>query len=330
VTDLRATALYKRYPRTSSAALEDVSLAVDTGRTLAIVGPSGAGKSTLLRIIAGLERADRGDVQLAGKSVGVQPPQARRIAMVFQDAALAPHMTVLANLRFAVRGRASEQRVGEVAAALHVSERLAHRPRELSGGERQRVAIGRALLSDPLALLLDEPLAHVDPWLRARIRDDVLRVRERFDGPIVYVTHDHAEAMAVGDVLAVLIDGRIEQIGDPQAVYDAPSNVRVARFLGTPAMNLMAGAGELLGFGREIVGVRPECVRIASDGPVRGRVMRRERTGADTFAQVATPYGTIVVRVPPSIPFAAGDTVNLTFVPDAIRRYDPDSEEIIT
>jgi ABC-type sugar transport system ATPase subunit len=177
--------------------------------------------------------------------------------------------------------------------------------------------------------LLDEPLAHVDPWLRARIRDDVFRVRERFDGPIVYVTHDHGEAMALGDVLAVLIEGRIEQVGDPQAVYDRPQNLRVAKFLGAPPMNLLTGAGAAFGSERAIVGIRPERVRVGSDGQFRGRVERIERAGADAFAYVETEHGTVVARVDPSPEYRTGDEVGLSFAAGAVRKYDPDNGEII-
>lgn len=326
---LRARSLRKQFPNAVTAAVDDVSFEIASARTLCVVGPSGAGKSTLLRIVAGLERADSGAVGLGDRDVSACGPQARRVAMVFQDAALVPHMSVGDNLRFALHDRAAVVRVKEVARMLHVEHCLKRRPGELSGGERQRVSIGRALLSDPLALLLDEPLAHVDPSLRAKIRDDVVRVRERFAGPIVYVTHDHAEAMAVADVLAVIIQGRIEQIGDPQDVYDRPANLRVARFLGVPAMNLLHDAGEMFGNPHAIVGVRPENVAIRNGGALRGKVVRCVRTGADAYAYVATPYGEVVARVAPSVPPASGADVELDFSRERAHCYDPKTEELI-
>jgi ABC-type sugar transport system ATPase subunit len=326
---LAARSVSKRFRGAELPALDEVSFSIERARTLGVVGPSGAGKSTLLRILAGLERADAGEIELDGAPIGALEPQARRIAMVFQDAALVPQMSVAANLQFGLRDRGDTGRIQEVARALHLESCLTRRPRDLSGGERQRAAIGRALLSDPLALLLDEPLAHVDPFLRARIRDDVVRVRERFAGPIVYVTHDHAEAMAVSDVLAVIVRGRIEQIGEPQHVYDVPANLRVARFLGVPAMNLLRGVGAMLGNERAVVGVRCENVSICADGPLEGHVVRCEQTGADTYVYVATPHGDVVVRTPSRARYDGGATVRLTFLREAAHCYDPETEELI-
>ncbi|MGA8386015.1 MAG: ABC transporter ATP-binding protein, partial [Candidatus Cybelea sp.] len=235
---LSTHALVACYPRHARPALDCVSLEVSRGTTLAIVGPSGAGKTTLLRVIAGLLRASSGDVRMDGTSIAALAPQERRAALVFQDDALFDNMTVRENLRFALRrnGGAPEVRVTELASSLHVAERLERRPRQLSGGERQRASIARALLSEPSVLLLDEPLAHLDPSLRRSVRDEIIGVRQRFAGPVLYVTHDHVDAMSVGDRLAVLIDGRLEDIGEPQRVYDAPRTLAVARFLGERPM----------------------------------------------------------------------------------------------
>ena len=243
-------------------ALNGVSLCVRPARTLAVVGPSGAGKTTLLRTIAGLQRAQSGDVLLDGASIAARTPQERRVALVFQDDALFGHLSVAGNLRFALR-RGSKASVARTAAALQIEELLERRPRQLSGGERQRAAMARALLSEPTVLLMDEPLAHVDPSLRRSVRDAVLGVRNYFAGPIVYVTHGHAEAMSVADELAVLIDGRIEDGGEPQRVYDAPRTLRVAAFLGDWPMNLLDD-------GRYVLGIRVERVRIERGGRLAG------------------------------------------------------------
>lgn len=298
-------------------ALDRVSLEIPQGTTLAVVGPSGAGKTTLLRVVAGLLRPRGGDVRLGGVSLIGEPPQRRRIALVAQDDALFGNMSVRENLRFALRGRdGTGERLATTAAALHVVEHLDRRPRKLSGGERQRASIARALLSDPLALLLDEPLAHLDPALRRSVRDEVIGVRQRFAGPILYVTHDHVEAMSVGDLLAVLVNGRIEDVGEPQRVYDSPRSLAVARFLGERPMNLFED-------GATIAGIRPERIRLSPEGALRGRVVRRESTGADAFLEVATASGTLAVRVSAEEPARAGDLVALELPGDAMRRFDP-------
>jgi ABC-type sugar transport system ATPase subunit len=304
------------YPSQTRRALEEISFDVENGTTLAIVGPSGAGKTTLLRIVAGLHDPLAGDVLIDGVSALRVPPQERRAALVFQDDALFANMTVRQNLRFAVRDSGQrEARVTAAADALHVGDRLERRPKELSGGERQRASIARALLSDPAVLLLDEPLAHLDPSLRRSVRDEILGVHERFAGPVLYVTHDHVDAMSVGDRRAVLIDGRLEDIGEPQRVYDAPRSTAVARFLGERPMNLFENDGAL-------AGIRAERVRLAPDGALGGRVARRERTGADLYLEVETERGSIVARVPGDDRTQPGDRVALDLPAAWVRHFD--------
>ncbi|HEY6325656.1 MAG TPA: ABC transporter ATP-binding protein [Candidatus Cybelea sp.] len=315
---LATEALVVGYAARGAPALDRVSIDVAAGKTLAVVGPSGAGKTTLLRAIAGLLPVRGGDVLLGAASVVTLAPQERRIALVFQDDALFANMTVRQNLRFAQRRGAREDAVAETAAALHVDKHLDRRPRRLSGGERQRASIARALLSDPLALLLDEPLAHLDPSLRRSVRDEVIGVRQRFAGPILYVTHDHVEAMSVGDALAVLVEGRIEDVGEPQRVYDSPRTIAVAQFLGERPMNLLSD-------GEAIVGIRPEHVRLDGEGAVRGRIVRREPTGADAYVEVETPRGTVVVRVAAAYDARVGAAVGLDLPPHHVRRFDRSS-----
>jgi len=313
---LSTVELCLRYAGAARPALDCVSLDIKNGTTLAVVGPSGAGKTTLLRAIAGLLRADSGDVRLDGESIAHREPQARRIALVAQDDALFAHMSVRENLRFALRGRdTGDARIRAAAQTLHVQSKLDRRPRQLSGGERQRASIARALLSDPAALLLDEPLAHVDPSLRRSVRDAVIGVRQSFAGPILYVTHDHAEAMSVGDRIAVLVDGRIEDAGEPQRVFDDPRTLRVARFLGERPMNLFEQDGA-------IVGIRPERIGVAENGGLAGRVVRRERAGADAYLEVDTDHGRLTVRVAAGSTLRAGDGVTLELPSDALRRFD--------
>ncbi len=314
---LSTEALVAGYPKHRRPALDRVSLDVAAGTTLAIVGPSGAGKTTLLRVIAGLLRPRSGEVRLDGAVITSLPPQERRAALVFQDDALFDNMTVRENLRFALRrsGAPRDGRIAGAAAALHVEERLERRPRQLSGGERQRASIARALLSDPAVLLLDEPLAHLDPSLRRSVRDAIVGVRQRFAGPVFYVTHDHVDAMSVGNLLAVLIDGRLEDVGEPQRVYDAPRTVAVARFLGERPMNLFDDDGA-------IAGIRPERVRLDPDGVLVGRVTRRETTGADVYLEIETTRGTIVARAPANDSARSGDSVALDLPAQCVRRFD--------
>jgi ABC-type sugar transport system ATPase subunit len=301
--------------------LRGVSFSVADGETLVILGPSGAGKTSLLRVIAGLEAADAGSLQLDGRNLLGIAPQRRRVAVVFQDDALFPHMTVYENLAFALRMKRArpgeiDMRVREVASALEIGTHLRQRPSRLSGGERQRAALARAVLSDPRVLLLDEPLAHLDPQLRVHVRRQFVAFRRTFSGAAIHVTHDHADALSMGTRLGIMIDGRIVQIGVPARVYDAPANTEVARFFGSPPMNLLDGE-------MYITGIRPEHVRIEPSAQLRGRVMSRESTGADVFVQVRTPRGDLLARVPGSQNEpGAGDEIGVAFDERFVRRFD--------
>jgi multiple sugar transport system ATP-binding protein len=270
-------------------AVRDVSLEVADGEFVVLVGPSGCGKSTLLRLIAGLEQATAGTLSIGGRDVTHVAPPDRDIAMVFQNYALYPHMSVRQNLGFGLRQRKVarseiERRVGEVAAMLGLEELLTRRPSQLSGGQRQRVAIGRALVRDPVAFLLDEPLSNLDAKLRTSMRSELARLHERLSVTTVYVTHDQVEAMTLGDRVVVLRDGVVQQCDRPQALYERPANLFVAAFIGSPAMNLVEGAalGDRLHFGGHelalpqaaplhgvrgpvILGLRPTA--FAVDGP---------------------------------------------------------------
>ncbi|HLI96797.1 MAG TPA: ABC transporter ATP-binding protein [Candidatus Baltobacteraceae bacterium] len=311
------------------AALDGVSLSADDGELLVILGPSGSGKTTLLRVIAGLEHPDSGMLLLDGSDLIAIPPSRRRVALVFQDDALFPQMSIYENLAFALRMRktprsAIDGRVREVACALAIDEHLRERPARLSGGERQRAALARAVLSDPRVLLLDEPLAHLDPQLRAHVREQFAGFRTAFSGAAIHVTHDHVEALAIADRLAIMIDGRIVQYGAPQGVYDFPINVRVARFLGSPPMNVIDGDMQLLG-------IRPEHTYLDANSALRGHVTSMQTTGADRFLRTATTRGEIVLRLPAqqSCP-APGEEIGIGFHEDRVRRFDRSTGAILT
>ncbi|MEN8182888.1 MAG: ABC transporter ATP-binding protein, partial [Myxococcota bacterium] len=239
MASIRLEALRKVYPG-GALALAGLDLEVTDGELLVLVGPSGCGKSTALRLVAGLEDATEGRVWLAGRDVTGLGPGERDLAMVFQSYALYPHKTVAENLAFPLRMRRRprseiERRVGETAAVLGLSELLGRRPRELSGGERQRVALGRAMVREPAAFLLDEPLSNLDARLRVEMRAELARLHRRLGATMILVTHDQEEAMILGGRIAVLRKGRMEQLGTPEALYARPDTLFVARFLGAPA-----------------------------------------------------------------------------------------------
>ena len=266
----------------STVAVEDLSLEAGDGEFLILVGPSGCGKSTALRMVAGLEKVSVGVISIGGSPVNDLAPQDRDIAMVFQNYALYPHMTVEKNLAFGLRQRKTpkdeiHRRVGEISTMLGLDDLLGRRPGQLSGGQRQRVAMGRALVRQPKAFLLDEPLSNLDAKLRVQMRAELKRLHQQFAITTIYVTHDQVEAMTLGDRIAVMNAGRLQQIGPPQAVYDEPANVFVAGFIGSPPMNLLeasATGGQIragaIAFSRPgvrdgalVVGIRPEALKVA-------------------------------------------------------------------
>ena len=271
-------------------ALDRLTLDVADGEFLILVGPSGCGKSTALRMVAGLERISDGTISIGDRVVNDVPPKDRDIAMVFQNYALYPHMTVEKNLGFGLRRRHTpredvRQRVDEMSEMLGLQDLLRRRPGQLSGGQRQRVAMGRALVREPEVFLLDEPLSNLDAKLRVQMRSELKRLHDRIGVTTIYVTHDQVEAITLGERIAVLSEGVLQQVGPPQDVYDHPANVFVAGFIGSPPMNLLKGnaaggriaVGEVEFVDRQVpdgevlVGIRPEGlhpVGEAFDGPV--------------------------------------------------------------
>ncbi|QIZ37546.1 ABC transporter ATP-binding protein [Saccharopolyspora sp. ASAGF58] len=337
----------------SVTAVNDVWLDVADGEFVVLLGPSGCGKSTLLRMIAGLLPPTGGRLRLAGADITDVPPQQRDLAMVFQSYALYPHLSVARNIGFPLRARRWSRadiraKVAEVAATLDLVELLDRKPRELSGGQRQRVALGRALVRDPGAFLMDEPLSNLDAKLRASTRAEISALHRRLGATMVYVTHDQVEAMTMATRIALLDGGKLEQVGTPEEVYDEPASVFVARFLGSPAMNLLdvtvrAEGGALtarangveLGLGiegempeREVVlGVRPEHLRPAGleeDG-IRAAVTAVENLGSEEVALCEAGASPICVRGPRPLGLRPGDRVNLATRPQHLHLFDPGS-----
>ena len=306
-----------------------LDLEIGDGEFVVFVGPSGCGKSTLLRLIAGLEDATSGCIEIDDVDATTLAPAKRRLAMVFQSYALYPHMTVRANMAFPLRmaGIEREERKKKVEAAarvLNLTEYLDRRPGQLSGGQRQRVAIGRAIVREPAAFLFDEPLSNLDAALRVNMRLEISELHRNLATTMIYVTHDQVEAMTMAEKIVVLQDGRIEQVGSPLDLYHAPCNVFVAGFIGSPRMNFISGA-EAARHGASTIGIRPEHLAISSEeGSWRGRVGIAEHLGSETFLHVhlAEDQGTFTVRAGGDVDLGHDETVHL--IPDSsrIHRFD--------
>ena len=304
--------------------IRGIDLAVEEGEFVVFVGPSGCGKSTLLRIIAGLEEQSGGHVRIAGRLVDNVPPAKRGIAMVFQTYALYPHLTAAQNMGLALRqaGVAKAEirrRTAEAARMLALGELLDRRPAELSGGQRQRVAIARAVVREPRLFLFDEPLSNLDAALRVATRIEIARLHRQLGATMIYVTHDQIEAMTLADRIVVLNRGRVEQIGHPIELYNQPANLFVAGFIGSPQMNLLAGA-IAAGYRAATIGVRPEHLLVDGSGPWAGMVIHAEHLGSDTFLHVEVPEaGLLTARLSGQSEHRAGETVHLA--PDARRLH---------
>ncbi|MDQ4059386.1 MAG: ABC transporter ATP-binding protein [Actinomycetota bacterium] len=332
--------LYKSYPASRRdeepvPALRGVELDAEQAELFVIVGPSGSGKSTLLRTIAGLERPDAGRVLIAGNDVTRTRPGDRDVAMVFQEYALYPHVTVNGNISFALRARklASSEIARRVATAtelLGIGALLQRKPPELSGGERQRVALARAIVRDPKAFLLDEPLSNLDAELRARTRSDIRRLQRDLGKTMIYVTHDQIEAMTMGDRVAVLRAGRVEQVGTPIEIYDRPANIFVATFFGSPPMNMFPAELSPDHTRAATLGVRPEDVSLVGEDFAKlfGEVTLVETIGSEAIVHVALEHGRFMVKVVrPDAP-AMTDKVGLNFPEQALHVFDSDGQRM--
>jgi ABC-type sugar transport system ATPase subunit len=316
----------KRYA--DHLALDGLDLEVRAGELLVLVGPSGSGKSTALRVLAGLTELDRGRVLVGGRDVTALRPDRRGVAMVFQDYALYPHLTVAENIGFGLRVRRvgrdeTRARAAEVAEVLGIGALLDRYPDQLSGGQQQRVALARCMVREPEVQLLDEPLSNLDAQLRLGTREEIVAVQRRLGTTTIYVTHDQGEAMTVGDRVAVLADGRLQQVGSPQEIYDEPANRFVAGFLGSPPMNLVRGGGVLGGAAGEAVGVRPEDLLVVPDGGTAAIVDGVESLGSETVLRVTAEDGTVLhVRRPPRGGERPGDSLHLAVAEGRRHRFD--------
>ena len=338
---VRLDKLTKEYPGTGGRAVDALTIDIADGEFLVLVGPSGCGKSTALKMIAGLEEATSGEVWIGGEMVNDHAPRDRDIAMVFQSYALYPHMTVFDNIAFSLQiaGRPKkeiEQRVRDVARILQLESYLKRRPGNLSGGQRQRVAMGRAIIRHPSVFLMDEPLSNLDAKLRVQMRSEIAQIQDRLKTTTVYVTHDQVEAMTMGDRVALMRDGVLQQIDTPTTIYNKPANTFVASFIGSPSMNLFRGRIQcdatsgrlwlgpnelaipgsvvaekkaLAGFSGEIiVGIRPEDLEdgaLLPDHPpdqrLRAPIVLTESLGSDLMAhfRVAAPTARVINEADP-------------------------------
>ncbi|MBW6507308.1 MAG: sn-glycerol-3-phosphate ABC transporter ATP-binding protein UgpC [Rhodobacteraceae bacterium] len=332
--------LVKAYGKTE--VLHGINLDVADGEFVVFVGPSGCGKSTTLRMIAGLEEVSGGEIVIGERVVNHLEPKDRNIAMVFQNYAIYPHMSVRKNIGFGLRTSKlpkadKEKRINEVAAILSMTDYLDRKPAQLSGGQRQRVAIGRAMVRDPAVFLFDEPLSNLDAQLRTQMRLEIKKLHQRVGTTIIFVTHDQVEAMTMADRIVIMKDGHIQQVGTPAEVFHQPANVFVAQFIGAPSMNLLDGVysgGEIAVAGRRVavalplpdgaavtVGIRPDDLRVSAEPALfEGVVNVLEPLGAETLAHIDIGGRDVIARAdgraPPPVGarvYLAADTANMHF-----------------
>src|SRR5215831_19417112 len=329
----------------ATAVIHGVDISIRDGEFVVLVGPSGCGKSTLLRMIAGLENITNGEIRIGERVVNNLPPKERDVAMVFQNYALYPHMTVAANMAFSMKLRGApkseiDERVNRAAAILGLSQLLERYPRQLSGGQRQRVAMGRAIVRDPQVFLFDEPLSNLDAKLRVQMRTEIKELHQRLQTTSIYVTHDQIEAMTMADKIVVMKDGVVEQIGDPLSLYDQPNNTFVAGFIGSPAMNMIPGTARVNGGsgvvefagsvtlplprgaraadGQSVLyGIRPEHCSLSDRDGLPADVVVVEPTGADTQLYCRFNGQQLTSLVRDRVSCRAGDRIELR--PDPAR-----------
>ena len=360
--------IFKKYPG-GVTAVSDFCLEIKDKEFLILVGPSGCGKSTTLRMIAGLEEITEGELFIGDKIVNDVAPKDRDIAMVFQNYALYPHMTVYDNMAFGLKLRKTtkeeiKRRVEEAARVLDITHLLERRPKALSGGQRQRVALGRAIVREPKVFLLDEPLSNLDAKLRAAMRTELTKLHQKLGTTFIYVTHDQVEAMTMASRIVVMKDGLIQQVDSPQNLYDTPVNLFVAGFIGTPMMNQIHGTIEKKGddlyfnfennslklppdksgnadlreyVGKEVIGgIRPECVHdepmylsSMADNTIDVHVEVAELMGSEILLYITKGETNVIARVSPRSSAKAGDDIKVAFDTSRLHFFDKDTEKCI-
>ena len=369
MVELNLKNIYKKYPNSEHYSVEDFNLDIKDKEFIVFVGPSGCGKSTTLRMVAGLEEISEGKLYIDGEVVNDKSPKDRDIAMVFQNYALYPHMTVYDNMAFGLKLRKYskediDKRVQEAAEILGLKEFLERKPADLSGGQRQRVAMGRAIVRNPQVFLLDEPLSNLDAKLRAQMRTEISKLHKKLGTTFIYVTHDQTEAMTMGDRIVVMRDGIIQQIDTPQALYERPGNKFVAGFLGSPQMNFIDCtiekgkegygvnfAGKLIPLpkgkfpdklmaeyaGKTVVlGVRPEdfhtesaFLEMSEDSTVEAEVEIAEMMGAEIYIHAVCGGQKLIVRAPSRVQAESGDHISLAIDKNKIHLFDKETEQAI-
>ena len=314
--------------------IKGINLRISKGEFIVFVGPSGCGKSTLLRMIAGLEETSSGQIIVDDRDATSEPPYKRGLAMVFQSYALYPHMSVRENMGFSLKSAGllkSEiaAKVDEAASILKLGAFMERRPKDLSGGQRQRVAIGRSIVREPSAFLFDEPLSNLDAALRVEMRYEIAKLHQTLKTTMIYVTHDQVEAMTLANRIVVLDEGRIAQVGSPRDLYENPSNLFVAQFIGSPKMNIFSASAPGLSYpvpnGTDQLGIRPEHITLsqAGTGHVDGVVDVIEYLGSDTFIILDCGlYGRLTARINGATDFNPGDTCGLNFQNQRVHYFN--------
>ncbi|HEU5216465.1 MAG TPA: ATP-binding cassette domain-containing protein [Gaiellaceae bacterium] len=319
-------------------AVRNLSLTVNHGEFVVLVGPSGCGKTTALRMLAGLEDITSGRILIGDRVVNNVAPGSRDVAMVFQSYALYPHMTVFDNLAFGLRNykvpkAEIKRRVQEAADVLELQDLLKRKPKQLSGGQRQRVALGRAIVREPKAFLMDEPLSNLDAALRVQTRAEILRLQERLGTTTIYVTHDQIEAMTMGDRIAVMNKGELQQIGTPEELYEHPANTFVAGFIGSPAMNILPSAVLGVGGAGQLAGFRPEHVRLENGRPglasYQASVEVVEYLGDEQLAHVRLGDHELVVKLPVEPRLRSGEQETFYVPLEKMMLFDEESRRVV-